>query len=153
MDAYLESVKVYNQEEGGGGECGSVLARSMEALPLVAHPCLMGVCEGVLGRQVLNMDQSELQRRLRLAGCEEDERIPWQVQVQISFGKPPLPSAGGKPQLLHRDGEYMMLELPAAQIEHEVSVSYMFTHAPSHTRPVYLHLFQMLLRFCPRLTP
>ena len=57
MDAFMESLRAYNEEEGGSAdgdgpaECGSVLARSTRALPLVAHPCVMGVCEGVLGRE------------------------------------------------------------------------------------------------------
>ena len=50
------SPQVYNKAEGADGdgpaECGAVLARSAAALPMVAHPCVMGVCEGVLGRQV-----------------------------------------------------------------------------------------------------
>eukprot|EP01052_Picozoa_sp_SAG31_P027713 SAG31_NODE_2616_length_5371_cov_3.965668_1_plen_507_part_00 len=123
MDAYMESVRAYNEETAvsadgdGPAECGSVLARSTAVLPLVAHPCVMGVCEGVLGRQILTMDQMELQRRLRLAGCDDVERIPWQLQVQAFIGKAPHQ----KPQLLHRDGEYLMLQVPGEQMEHEIS--------------------------------
>merc|ERR1719161_1668091 len=97
----------------------------------------MGVCEGVLGRQVLTMDESELRRRLRLAEYEEEEqeRIPWQLQVQAFIAKPPHQAA----QQLHRDGEYLMLQVPAEQIEHEVSViwaTHDFTNALGATRVV-----------------
>jgi hypothetical protein len=141
MDMYMESLRPYNGEGGesadgdGPAECGSVLARSRLALPLVAHPCVMGVCEGVLGRQVLTMDEAELQRRLRLAGTEDTERIPWQLQVQAFIGKPPHQ----KPQLLHRDGEYLMVQLPGDQIEHEISciwATHDFTNAQGATRAV-----------------
>ncbi len=140
IDAFMHSLEPYNQEgdaaDGDGpAECGSVLARSTASLPLAAHPCVMGVCEGVLGRQVLTMDATELQRRLRLAGCEDEERIPWQLQVQAFIGKPPHQ----RPQLLHRDGEYLMVQLPGEQIEHEISViwaTHDFTNALGATRAV-----------------
>jgi ectoine hydroxylase-related dioxygenase (phytanoyl-CoA dioxygenase family) len=95
----------------------------------------MGVCEGVLGRQVLTMDQAELKRRLRLAGCEDTERIPWQLQVQAFIGKGPRQG----PQLLHRDGEYAMVQLPGEQIEHEISciwATHDFTNNLGATRVV-----------------
>ena len=43
------------------GRHSVVLATGTAALPLAAHPCVMGVCEGILGRQVLTMDETELQ--------------------------------------------------------------------------------------------
>ena len=51
-----------------------------------------------------------LQRRLRLAGCVDQNRIPWQLQVQAFIGKPPHEP----PQPLHRDGEYVMLQVMRA---------------------------------------
>lgn len=122
VDKFLESIRPYSEEERVGvheyGAVGCLIARSTAVLPIVAHPCVMGVCEGVLGRQVLTMDDSELQRRLRLVGynAEAKTRIPWQLHVQACTSKRP----GEKAQELHRDGEYVMLALPAEQIEHEV---------------------------------
>ena len=59
----------------------------------------------------------------------------------------------GVPQSLHRDGEYLMVQLPGEQIEHEISciwATHDFTEAmgvsstrPSHAqaaRPLALHL-------------
>ena len=127
VDAYMDAMQPYNDEDpSDGAGAGCSLARTHTALPLVAHPAVMGVCEGVLGRQVLTMSQPELRQRLQQASATASgggqggttTRLPWQLQVQAFISKSP----GGKAQLLHRDGEYAVVELPASQIEHEVSV-------------------------------
>eukprot|EP01052_Picozoa_sp_SAG31_P035052 SAG31_NODE_4180_length_3498_cov_4.884378_1_plen_740_part_00 len=124
VDALLESIRPYSEQGHSGmhehGVVGCLVARSTAVLPLVAHPCVMGVCEGVLGRQVLTMDGAELQRRLRVADpfAEGETRIPWQLHVQACTSKRP----GEQAQQLHRDGDYVMVALPRGQIEHEVSV-------------------------------
>lgn len=94
----------YDKEDPGAHGEGSAVARSKASLPLAAHPCVMGVCEGVLGHQVLTMDQAEVRRRLvhSRVGEEDDSRggtrLPFQLQVQAFIGKTP----GSGAQLLHR---------------------------------------------------
>lgn len=117
MDAYLESLEAYNSEDphghgpgrGSYGD-GSVVARSKASLPLAAHPGVMGVCEGVLGHQVLTMDQHELQRRLvhSRVGQEDDSRggtrVPFQLQVQAFIGQEP----GAGPQVSTKTSIFSM---------------------------------------------
>ena len=48
---------------GASAVVGAVVARSARSWPLVSHPALLKIAEACVGRQVLDMDASQLQRR------------------------------------------------------------------------------------------
>jgi hypothetical protein len=67
MKPYLDAC----HRDGGAGSsrdsipgCGCVIARSRSSWEFVAHPVLRGLCEGVLGRQVLGKSERTMQDEL-----------------------------------------------------------------------------------------
>jgi hypothetical protein len=110
------------------GAAGSVLSRSVAAQAMAAHPALVAVVEGVLGRQVLH---PALADQLTASGS----RLPWRVHVDTLIPKAPQQPA----QQLHRDGDLSLWDC-ANELDHAVSVIWSldgdFTNARGTTRVV-----------------
>jgi hypothetical protein len=82
---------------------GALPARSEASWPMLMHPAVMKICDAVIGKQVLHMDKDELQHRT----VQNTSKVPWQMMLSRIIQV--LPRCD--PQLLHRDGTYIELDL------------------------------------------
>jgi ectoine hydroxylase-related dioxygenase (phytanoyl-CoA dioxygenase family) len=89
---------------GSIGSVGCVLSRSATARHhMAAHPAVLGVVEGVLGRQLFHTTDGSTKMR-------------WRVHVHET-----IPKTNGPPQDLHRDGDLHLIELDN-EIEHAIGI-------------------------------
>ena len=104
-DAVMAELRRYTYTiEGELGSVGCVLTRSPTAAQrLAAHPAVLGVTEGVLGRQLLHSK-------------EGTKRFPWRVHVHET-----IPKGAGAAQQLHRDGDLNLLNFHN-ELEHAIGV-------------------------------
>ena len=122
-------------EDVGGASVGSALARSKACWSMAAHSLVVAICEAVLGRQILRMDESALASVTPEHANSAIPRIPWQIQLALTIPK----QAGGLSQQLHRDGDLSLLALAdLANCDHAISVIWAldgdFTEARGATR-------------------
>jgi ectoine hydroxylase-related dioxygenase (phytanoyl-CoA dioxygenase family) len=120
-DEAMEQLKPYS-DDAGGGTVGSVLVRSEACWDFASHPLVLALCEAILGRQCLRLDDAATSARHRLLGAgfgfENGGRLPWQIHLALTIPK----QAGGGKQELHRDGDLSLLDLAALGLEHAISV-------------------------------
>ena len=89
---------------------GAVIARSEHSYPIVGHPVLMKLGDGILGRQALRYDRTTLKDRNRL------KQIPWGLHLTQLIEVAP----GAEAQGLHYDGGFCPWDLHQT-VEHEIS--------------------------------
>ena len=67
-DEAMEQLKPYS-DDAGGGTVGSVLVRSEACWDFASHPLVLALCEAILGRQCLRLDDAATSARHRLLGA------------------------------------------------------------------------------------
>ena len=83
-----------------GNTAGALPARSVESWAMIMHPCVLQVCEAVIGRQVLDMSKTEMQKNMRYPG----RQVPWALsRTQLSR------TEQLEPPPLRRDSSYLEL--------------------------------------------
>ena len=93
---------------------GAVVARSPASWHMVMHPVLMRVCEAVLGRQMLNMSEEDLEAVMHSQA--RPARVPWQCHLHqiIQIG------AGNRAQPIHQDAGAFLMDFKG-QVDLEIS--------------------------------
>ena len=96
----------------------AIVARAGEAAyPFVAHPALVALCEAVLGRQALHLDQAGLAEALRSDPQRPAQTMDWGLHLtQLIEVRP-----GAEAQPLHSDGGYCMYDFNHG-VEHALSM-------------------------------
>lgn len=102
-DTVMAELRRYTYMMNGTiGSVGCVLSRSPTAAhQMAAHPAVLGVVEGVLGRQLLH-------------SREGTKQFPWRVHVNET-----IPKGAGPAQQLHRDGDLNLLNFNN-ELEHAI---------------------------------
>jgi ectoine hydroxylase-related dioxygenase (phytanoyl-CoA dioxygenase family) len=110
MQPYLDAAAARN---GGGArvQANALVARSEASWEMVLHPAIEQACQAVIGRQVLDMSKSEMQKNMRYPGRSvpfalsaawlEQQADEWEEEEQQQQQQPPL----------QRDADYLQLNL------------------------------------------